>query len=90
MLGERRVPDVPRRPVRLAHHWPLTPPELEAMADITKRRCVRTILSADLDGDRVVLTVEWIGTDEAPEALAVRPKSRSVGRYGRQGEKVAA
>lgn len=77
--------EIKRRPCRLAFHVPPTPEEMSALADVTKRRSVRSLLSVDQDGDRVMVTVEWMGTDSAPDVLAWRPKDRRVGRYGRLG-----
>lgn len=77
--------EVKRRPCRLAFHVPPTPDEVTALAEVAKRRSVRSLLSTDQDGDRVLVTVEWVGTDPAPDCLAWRPKERRVAAYGRLG-----
>jgi hypothetical protein len=58
-----------------------------ALADIAKRRSVRSLLSTDQDGDRVLVTVEWIGNDPAPDCLAWRAKERRIASYRRLGER---
>lgn len=111
-MNAKKVTAIPRRPIKIAFHVPLTVLEHEALFALgrvpvrvqfyeggpvqeTAAKAQGRMTDAQLTGDRIVVTVEWIGADPPPDdAMRIigfheEPMKRPAAQYRGMGTKVA-